>query len=203
MMRIHARIAAGLAFFLAAFCLPGTQANAIPVDPQGLIRPDLLGRALASLKAHSDTADPTHLVIVDYARRSSEKRAYLVNLETGLVEDMFRAAHGSGSDPDHDGYLDKFSDIPGSSASPEGAYLVAEEYVGKHGKSLRLDGLDKTNANARDRAIVIHAADYAEPSFLQKWGKLGRSNGCIVFSKEDLTTFLKDVPRRTLIFVGK
>jgi hypothetical protein len=140
---------------------------------------------------------------VDYARRSDEKRAYLVNLETGLVEAAFRAAHGSGSDPDHDGFLDQFSDVPGSSASPEGAYLLAEQYVGKHGKSLRLDGLDPTNANARARAIVIHAADYAEPTFLQKWGKLGRSNGCIVFSKKDLATFLKDVPRRTLIYVGK
>lgn len=188
---------------LAALCLTALPAAAIPVDPQGLIRPELLGQALASLKAHGAAADQTHLVIVDYARRSSEKRAYLVNLETGLVEDMFRAAHGSGSDRDHDGYLDKFSDVPGSSASPEGAYLLAEQYVGKHGKSLRLDGLDPTNANARTRAIVIHAADYAEPSFLKKWGKLGRSNGCIVFSKKDLTTFLKDVPRRTLIYVGK
>ena len=188
---------------LAALCLTALPAAAIPLDPQGLIRPDLLGKALASLKAHGDTADPTHLVIVDYARRSSEKRAYLVNLETGLVEEAFRAAHGSGSDPDHDVFLDKFSDVPGSSASPQGAYLLAEQYVGKHGKSLRLDGLDPTNANARNRAIVIHAADYAEPTFLQKWGKLGRSNGCIVFSKKDLATFLKDVPRRTLVYVGK
>ena len=199
MTRFPARAAA----CLAALCLVALPAAAIPVDPQGLIRPDLLGRALASLKAHGDTADTTHLVIVDYARRSSEKRAFLVNLETGLVEEAFRAAHGSGSDRDHDGYLDKFSDVPGSSASPEGAYLLAEQYVGKHGKSLRLDGLDPTNANARNRAIVIHAADYAEPTFLQKWGKLGRSNGCIVLSKRDLATFLKDVPRRTLVYVGK
>lgn len=199
MKRFPARAAA----LFAALSLSAFPAAAIPVDPQGLIRPDLLGKALDALKAHGDAADPSHIVIVDYARRSSEKRAYLVNLETGLVEDMFRAAHGSGSDSDHDGFLDKFSDVPGSSASPEGAYLLAEEYTGKHGRSLRLDGLDPTNANARARAIVIHAAEYAEPSFLQKWGKLGRSNGCIVFSKDDLTTFLKDVPRRTLIYVGK
>ena len=188
---------------LAALCLTALPAAAIPLDPQGLIRPELLGEALASLKAHGDAAAQTHLVVVDYARRSSEPRAFIVNLETGLVEEAFRAAHGSGSDRDHDGYLDNFSDVPGSSASPEGAYLLAEQYVGKHGKSLRLDGLDPTNANARARAIVIHAADYAEPSFLKKWGKLGRSNGCIVFSKKDLATFLKDVPRRTLIYVGK
>lgn len=199
MKRFPARAAA----LFTALLLSALPASAIPVDPQGLIRPDLLGKALASLKAHGDAANPSRLVIVDYARRSSEKRAYLINLETGLVESAFRAAHGSGSDPDHDGFLDQFSDVPGSSASPEGAYLLAEEYVGKHGKSFRLDGLDPTNANARSRAIVIHAADYAEPTFLQKWGKLGRSNGCIVFSKDDLRAFLRDVPSRTLIYVGK
>ena len=192
-----------IAACLAALCLAALPAAAIPVDPQGMIRSDLLGRALAALEAHRDVADQTHLVVVDYSRRSSEKRAYLVNLETGIVEETFRTAHGSGSDPDHDGYLDRFSDVPGSSASPEGAYLIAEQYIGKHGRSLRLDGLDRTNANARDRAIVIHAADYAEPTFLQQHGKLGRSNGCIVFSKADLGTFLKDVPEGTLIYVGK
>ena len=188
---------------LAALCLAALPAEAVPVDPEGLIRPDLLGRALTALEAHRSEADPAHLVIVDYARRSSEPRAYVLNLNTGHVEETFRTAHGSGSDPDHDGFLDSFSDVPGSSASPEGAYLLAEEYTGKHGRSLRLDGLDATNANARSRAIVIHAADYAEPAWLKKFGKLGRSNGCIVFSKADLATFLKDVPQRTLIFVGK
>lgn len=197
------RAAASLVACLATLGLSALPARAVPVDPQGLIRADLLGRAMAALQAHRGEADPTRLVVVDYSRRSSDPRAFVVNLETGIVEEAFRAAHGSGSDPDHDGFLDRFSDVPGSSASPEGAYLVAEQYVGKHGRSLRLDGLDKTNANARDRAIVIHAADYAEPSFLQQHGKLGRSNGCIVFSQEDLSLFLKDVPERTLIFVGK
>ncbi|MEZ5997916.1 MAG: murein L,D-transpeptidase catalytic domain family protein [Hyphomonas sp.] len=189
-----------LALLVSHFAWP---AQAIPLDPDHLIRPDLLGRALSALEAHRADADPTRLLIVDYARRSSEPRAYVVNLETGQVEEAFRAAHGSGSDPDHDGYLDSFSDVPGSSASPQGAYLVAEEYVGKHGRSVRLDGLDATNANARDRAIVIHAAEYAEPAFLKQYGKLGRSNGCIVFSKADLDTFLKEVPERTLVYVGK
>ena len=59
-----------------------------------------------------------------------------------------------------------------------------------------------TRPTAR-HGIVIHAADYAEPAFLAQHGKLGRSNGCIVFSKADLKTFLADVPQGTLIFVGK
>ena len=67
----------------------------------------------------------------------------------------------------------------------------------------RLDGLDATNNASRERAIVVDAADYAEPDFLAQHGKLGRSNGCIVFSKADLKTFLADVPEGSLLFVAR
>ena len=68
---------------------------------------------------------------------------------------------------------------------------------------LRLDGLDKTNANARRRAIVIHSAAYAEPAMIDNYGKLGRSNGCIAFSRTDLDPFMTLVPQGTLIYVGR
>ena len=178
-------------------------AHAKNINTAGLVRADLLSRALAAQKAHAgETKDTGRLVIVDYSRHSSEKRLFVVNLESGDIT-AFRAAHGRGSDTDHDGYLDRFSDEPGSSASPEGALVIAEEYRGKHGLSVRLDGLDETDRSSRDRAIVIHAADYAEPDFLSRFGKLGRSNGCIVFSKADLKRFLAEVPKGTLIYVGK
>lgn len=191
-----------LAMLLAVLLFSAAPALAVPLDPEQQIRPHLLGEALAALEDHPEATASPRLVIVDYGRRSSEERLYVVNLQTGGV-DAFRTAHGSGSDPDHDGYLDNFSDVPGSSASPEGAYLTAEEYTGKHGRSLRLDGLDATNANARNRAIVIHAAAYAEPDWLTRYGKLGRSNGCIVFSAADLKTFMADVPTGTLLYVGR
>jgi hypothetical protein len=82
-------------------------------------------------------------------------------------------------------------------------FRLAEEYHGKHGQSFRLDGLDDINRNSRARAIVVHSAWYAEPGFLDQHGKLGRSNGCIVFSKVDLARFIGEVPEGTLIFVGK
>ena len=140
--------------------------------------------------------------IADFGLPSWKPRMHFVNLENGSIR-SFLTAHGKGSDPEHDGWLNEFSNVSGSEATSRGAYLTAEEYHGRHGRSLRLDGLDPTNANARRRAIVIHSAAYAEPDMIDAHGKLGRSNGCIAFSKQDLDAFLADVPAGTLIYVGR
>jgi hypothetical protein len=187
---------------LFGFAAVATPAHAKTLDPDGLIRPEILERAVAAMEARGHEGHATGtLVVVDYSLHSSKERLFVIDLETGAVT-AFRTAHGLGSDPDHDGYLDTFSGKSGSQASPEGAFRLAEEYTGKHGESYRLDGLDTTNKTSRDRAIVIHAAWYAEPAFLRQHGKLGRSNGCIVFSKADLARFVEAVPEGTLIFVG-
>lgn len=196
---LKSRITA-LALLLLGLAAPW--AHAIPLDPTGQIRPDLLGDALVALEAHPEAKSAGRLVVVDYSKHSSEARLYVLDLSDGHV-DALRTAHGAGSDKDHDGYLDDFSSVPGSNASPSGAFQVAEEYSGKHGRSVRLNGLDPENANARDRAIVVHAAAYAEPDFLQRYGKLGRSNGCIVFSSADLQAFLNAVPEGALVYIGR
>ncbi len=192
-----------VALFLLGFSAFTAPAFAKSLDPAGQIRPELLERAEAALDARGPSGQATgKFVVLDYSLHSSKPRLFVIDLDSGAVTAL-RAAHGKGSDSDHDGYLDTFSDVPGSSASPEGLYRTAEAYVGSHGQSLRLDGLDPSNANARSRAIVIHSAVYAEPEHLQKHGKLGRSNGCIVFSADDLATLMDAVPKGTLIFVGK
>lgn len=182
------------------FCAP---ARAAELDPDGLIRPELLERAQEAMAARGHEGHATgKLVVVDYSLHSSKERLFVIDLETGSVS-AYRTAHGLGSDPDHDGYLDSFSSVSGSQASPEGTFRFAEEYYGKHGQSFRLDGLDDTNRNSRARAVVVHSAWYAEPEFLAQHGKLGRSNGCIVLSRADLARFIAEVPEDTLIFVGK
>ncbi len=188
--------------FLLGFFGLMALARAQPLDPEGRIRPALLERAVEAADAGAP-GDYTagKLVVVDYSLHSSQERLFVIDLETGAVT-AFRAAHGLGSDTDHDGYLDIFSSVSGSQASPQGLFRFAEEYSGKHGQSFRLDGLDEINRNARARAIVVHAAWYAEPDFLKQHGKLGRSNGCIVFSAADLARFVREVPEGTLIFVG-
>jgi hypothetical protein len=185
------------------FVLAATPAFAKNLSPNAAVRPELLSQALASKAAHaSETKDTGLIVIVDYSRHSKDERLFVVNLESGDIT-SYRATHGSGSDSDHDGFLDKFSDQTGSNASPQGTFRTAEPYYGKHGLSLRLDGLDETNKSSRARAIVVHAANYAEPEFLAQHGKLGRSNGCIAFSKADFDSFVASVPEGTLIFVSR
>lgn len=173
------------------------------LDPQGLIAPGLLSEALearARFKGSQMVAET--MIVVDYGLRSDRARLFVIDLKTGHVE-PFRVAHGRGSDPDHDGYLDSFSSVEGSLASPAGAFLTAEEYDGKHGRSLRLDGLEPGNANARDRFIVMHAAWYAEPEVLRSNGKLGRSQGCIVFSARDRDALFDDLKPGTFLYVGR
>ena len=191
------------ALIFLVFSSVGLASQAETPDPDGRIRAEILERALAAMEEHAaEGAGNGKLVVVDYGLHSSKERLFVVDLETGAVS-AYRAAHGMGTDKDHDGYLDSFSSLPGSQASPEGTFRFAEEYVGKHGQSFRLDGLDDTNRTSRARAIVIHSASYAEPAFLDQHGKLGRSNGCIVFSRDDLARFSGEVPEGTLIFVGK
>lgn len=192
-----------VALFMLGFLMFVAPVHAKTLDPDARVRPDLLARAMEVMEARSpERRDSGKLVVVDYSLHSSQERLFVIDLETGDVTG-FRAAHGLGSDADHDGFLDSFSGVSESQASPEGTFRFAEEYTGKHGQSYRLDGLDPANKSSRARAIVIHAADYAEPAFLKQHGKLGRSFGCIVFSKADLARFTEAVPEGTLIFVGK
>jgi hypothetical protein len=181
----------------------GVQAQPAELDPEGLVRPELLAGGVAALHAAGpDAAATGRLVVIDYALPSSAERLYVVDLLAGGVS-AYRVAHGRGSDPGHDGFLDHFSDAPGSLASPGGVFRIAETYHGQHGLSRRLDGLEAGNAASRDRAIVIHAADYAEPEHLARHGTLGRSNGCIVFARADLDRFNDEVPEGTLIYAAR
>ena len=185
------------------FIIASAGAQTPKLDPDGLIRDAVLAEALAARESRAGAfSNESAMVIVDYGLRSDVARLFILDLETGRVE-AFRTAHGLGSDPNHDGWLDSFSSVSGSNASPRGAFITAEAYYGKHGRSLRLDGIDEDNANARARAIVMHAAWYAEEEFLDAHGKLGRSNGCIVFSVRDRDMVFETLKPGTFLWVTK
>lgn len=140
--------------------------------------------------------------IADFGLPSSMPRFHFANLENGTVR-SFLVAHGKGSDPDHDGFLDFFSNVPESNCTSRGAYVTWEWYKGKYGTSIRLGGLDPDNSHCLDRAIVMHSAWYAEPDMLEKWGKLGRSDGCFAMGPEDFREALWHLSGGRLLFADR
>ncbi len=140
--------------------------------------------------------------IADYGVHSSLPRFHFANMEAGTVR-SFLVAHGTGSDPDHSGFLQQFSNIEGSNATSRGAYITWEWYKGRYGTSIRLGGLDPDNSNALPRAIVMHSADYATPAHIEKWGRLGRSNGCFAMSPEDFNEALWHLSGGRLLYADR
>jgi hypothetical protein len=129
------------------------------------------------------------VAIADFGLHSARQRFHFVDLIDNRVQ-SFHVSHGDGSDPDHDGWLKWYSNLEGSHCTSKGAYMTRSWYVGKFGTSIRLDGLDPTNSNALPRAIVMHQADYARPEHIDRFGRLGRSNGCFAMGPEQFDAAL-------------
>lgn len=161
--------------------LPGPMRAAV-LQPVFAGRPyaKLLERAQAALDAHGDRVTMRDRVaLADFSVASGKPRFHIVDLLKG--ESLsYLVAHGRGSDPAHSGWLQSFSNLPGSLATSDGAFRTGEIYTGIHGMAMRLDGLEPRNDNAEMRAIVVHGAEYATENHVASWGKLGRSEGCFV-----------------------
>ncbi|WP_230281755.1 murein L,D-transpeptidase catalytic domain family protein [Croceicoccus sp. Ery15] len=166
------------------------------------VRPDLFMSAMEALDRHGARVRRDRIGIVDFSAHSSLPRFHLVDLDKGETQSLL-VSHGSGSDPAYSGWLQRFSNRPGSNATSEGAYATANYYTGKHGHSQRLIGLDPTNDNAMNRAIVIHSAWYAEPEIVERSGKLGRSQGCFAFSRRGLDQVFAHLGEGRLIYARK
>ncbi len=150
----------------------------------------LMNRALSAFNKHRGSVRHADVIaIADYSRASRERRFHLVDMVSGVTTSML-VAHGRGSDPAHSGWLQQFSNQDGSYASCAGAFVTGAEYVGKHGRSLRLNGLDASNCNALDRAIVIHTAPYVTEAMARDMGKVGRSQGCFTVTEANLQPVL-------------
>ncbi|MCJ2184385.1 murein L,D-transpeptidase catalytic domain family protein [Novosphingobium sp. 1949] len=140
--------------------------------------------------------------LADFALPSWKPRLHFANLEDGTVR-SFLLAHGRGSDPQHSGWLQSFSNQPGSFATSRGAFLTCEWYKGKYGTSIRLVGLDPDNSLALERAIVMHPAWYVDETMIDKWGKLGRSEGCFAMSNENFSQALWHLSGGRLLFADR
>lgn len=94
-------------------------------------------------------------VFIDFKIPANKNRFFLVNLDNNKIIEKGLVSHGSGSQIPNSTKL-QFSNKEGSYQSSLGKYEIKESYNGKFGKAYRLDGLDESNSNARERAIVLH-----------------------------------------------
>ena len=116
------------------------------------------------------------LTLIDFSRPSTAKRLFVFDMKQRKLLFSSVVSHGKNSG---ENYATSFSNEYGSYKSSLGFYLTESTYQGKNGYSLILDGLEKgINDRARERAIVMHGAAYADPSVVGKGGRLGRSFGC-------------------------
>ena len=182
----------------AALALPSRLfASVLPGTPRDRILFNIATRELA--RAGNAIWKHDIVGIADFGLHSAKPRFHFVNLERAEVQ-SYHVSHGTGSDPQHDGWLKAFSNSEGSLATSRGAYVTWEWYKGRYGTSVRLGGLDESNNAALQRYIVMHRAAYAEHSHLEKWGRLGRSNGCFAMGEEQFRIALTNLSGGRLLF---
>lgn len=146
------------------------------------------------------SAQKAILTVIDFGKKSSQKRLWVIDLENGKLLFNTLVAHGQGSGLD---MATSFSNQPNSHQSSLGFYVTSEIYQGKHGLSMRLDGMDKGfNSNAKERAIVIHGADYVSQSFVESRGRLGRSHGCPALPLDLSKTIINTIKGQTCLFIN-
>lgn len=95
-------------------------------------------------------------VFINFKIPSGKYRYFIYNLKNNTILQRAVVSHGSGSVIPKSDAL-KFSNVEGSYQSSLGKYVIGESYIGKFGKAYRLAGLDATNSNAMQRAIVLHS----------------------------------------------
>lgn len=137
--------------------------------------------------------------IVDFSRPSTQKRLFVIDLDNRKLLFNTYVAHGQGSGQL---YARKFSNKPSSLQSSLGFYETSGTYSGKHGYSMKLEGLEKgINHLAEERAIVMHAAPYVSENHIRNMGFLGRSQGCPAIPENISKSIIQKIKNGSCLFI--
>ncbi|MBC8082538.1 MAG: murein L,D-transpeptidase catalytic domain family protein [Hymenobacter sp.] len=146
------------------------------------------------------TNDKQLLTVIDFELPSTAKRLWVLDLTRKQVKFHTLVAHGHNSGED---IATTFSNQNESNMSSLGFYVTQGEYIGKHGRSLKIDGVDEGfNTNALARSVVMHGADYVSEEFIQQNGRLGRSLGCPALPMDQKDEIIEAVNGGTCLFLN-
>ncbi|PRY09723.1 L,D-transpeptidase-like protein [Pontibacter ummariensis] len=162
---------------------------------------EVFDKALAgyyNMRRKGEVSDKPVITIVDFAKASTQKRLWVIDVEKKELLYNTYVAHGRNSG---ENFAEQFSNKRDSYMSSIGFYVTEDTYYGKHGLSLKLNGLDEGfNTNAMDRCIVMHGAEYATEDFIEKTGRLGRSLGCPAVPTEEHEDIIRTVMGGTALY---
>ena len=160
---------------------------------------ELAQKGYEKLREQGVILNDSIISVIDFSLPSTEKRLYVVDLKNYHVLYNTYVAHGRNSGTV---MANSFSNSPSSYKSSPGFYKTLGTYNGKHGYSLKLDGLEKgINDNAYERAIVMHGADYVNPAYIPMQGYIGRSQGCPAVSPREATPIINTIKDGTCLFI--
>jgi len=182
---------------IALLLLSGLSWGAAAEPAANMLGDTLLQEALrAKADAISEIDNDRYFSVIDYRAPSNVPRYFLIDTQDMSAE-RFLVAHGRGSDADHDGVADAFSNVVNSKMTSLGAFVTGRTYYGAHGLSLKLKGLSPQNSRAEERLIVIHGADYVSPAR----NVLGRSWGCPALEREVAERIIPLIKGGTFLYV--
>ncbi|SNR89723.1 murein L,D-transpeptidase catalytic domain family protein [Flavobacterium sp. ov086] len=139
------------------------------------------------------------LTLIDFSLSSNAKRLWVIDLTTNTILFNSLVAHGRNTGEE---FASAFSNSNSSFKSSLGFYATGEIYRGKHGASLRLDGLENgVNDNARERGVVMHGADYVSESFIRGNKRLGRSQGCPAIPMELTDEIIQVIKDKSCLYI--
>ena len=141
----------------------------------------------------------TTLTIVDFSFSSTKERMWVIDMENKKVVLQTLVSHGMNSGTE---YAKSFSNQNESFKSSLGFFITGETYNGKHGISLKLDGQEYgLNDNARERAVVVHGADYVSKKLANRQGYIGRSQGCPAVAPEVAKKLINTIKNKSVLFI--
>ena len=165
---------------------------------EGTIDYTVFERAIAGYN-RMGSFDKNILTVIDFTKPSTEKRLFVIALKLKKVLFISYVAHGRNSG---EKYATSFSNQEGSFKSSLGFYQTENTYYGKNGYSLVLNGLERgINDKAKERAIVVHGAAYADPSTIRSCGRLGRSLGCPALPLAVSKKIIDTIKGGTLLYI--
>ena len=165
---------------------------------EGTIDYTVFERAIAGYN-RMGSFDKNILTVIDFTKPSTEKRLFVIDLKLKKVLFISYVAHGRNSG---EKYATSFSNQEGSFKSSLGFYQTENTYYGKNGYSLVLNGLERgINDKAKERAIVVHGAAYADPSTIRSCGRLGRSLGCPALPLAVSKKIIDKIKGGTLLYI--